>query len=394
MKKQKLGAALLAAAAGMTAMLIGAIQTQAQTTTKTDATPPAANATSKTPSIYDRIWRYAEWYRNDDNPMIQSFKFTGRFQLDYARVDADQGDLDEWNIRRFRMGAKMTLFKDFTVHAEADFNPQEPRPFYQKLTDCYLAWNRSKEFVATVGKQSAGFTMDGMTSSKELITIDRGNLANNLWFPEEYFPGVSASGHPGKWRYFLGLFTSGSSNPEFGDFDGGVFCLATLGYDFAEELHAKKAELAVNYVYQEKDNDNSFTRNLNDVGSVNFNFDKGRWGIRTDVTGGLGYLGQSDLWGAMVMPYYNLTDKLQAVARYTYITSDDVNGVRLARYENQVVSGRGDEYNEFYLGLNYYFYGHKLKLQTGVQYAEMRDRANDGGAYSGWGWTTGLRISW
>ena len=46
------------------------------------------------------------------------------------------------------------------------------------------------------------------------------------------------------------------------------------------------------------------------------------------------------------------------------------------------------------LGANYYFYGHKLKLQTGVQFADMNDRANDGGEYSGVSWTTGLRVGW
>jgi phosphate-selective porin OprO/OprP len=51
-------------------------------------------------------------------------------------------------------------------------------------------------------------------------------------------------------------------------------------------------------------------------------------------------------------------------------------------------------YNELYGGANYYFYGHKLKLQSGVQFADMNDRANDGGAYSGVSWTTGLRIGW
>ena len=56
--------------------------------------------------------------------------------------------------------------------------------------------------------------------------------------------------------------------------------------------------------------------------------------------------------------------------------------------------GRGDEYKELYLGANYYFYGHRLKLQTGVQFADMNDRANDGGAYSGVAWTTGLRVGW
>jgi phosphate-selective porin OprO/OprP len=116
--------------------------------------------------------------------------------------------------------------------------------------------------------------------------------------------------------------------------------------------------------------------------------------MRTDVSTASGYLGQRDLWGLMAMPYVNITDKLQAVSRYTYLASDDANGVRLATYESRIVPGRGDRYNELYLGANYFFYGHKLKLQTGVQIADMRDPANDGGAYSGVSWTTGLRVGW
>jgi hypothetical protein len=29
-----------------------------------------------------------------------------------------------------------------------------------------------------------------------------------------------------------------------------------------------------------------------------------------------------------------------------------------------------------------------------VQFADMNDRANDGGAYSGAAWMTGLRVGW
>ncbi len=382
--------------AGASALLASASPMQAQpaTTPAAATTAPSTGVTAKAPSIYDEIWKYTELYRNDDNPVIESLKFTGRFQLDYAQVDADQGEHDEWNIRRFRLGTKMTLFQNFTLHAEADLNPQEPRPLYQKLTDAYLAWSQSKVFVATVGKQSAGFTMDGMTSSKELLAIDRANLANNLWFPEEYFPGVTISGKPGHWVYQAGIFSAGRADEEFGKFDGGAFGLGTLGYDFAGPLHVKQAVLAANYVYNDPDSNNTVSRQLEHVGSVNFNLNAGKWGVRTDVSAASGVGKQSDLWGAMVMPYYDITDKLQAVARYTYVTSDKVNGVRLARYESLAVAGKGDTYNEIYAGLNYYFYKHKLKLQTGVQYADMQDRANDGGEYSGWSWTTGLRISW
>jgi len=85
---------------------------------------------------------------------------------------------------------------------------------------------------------------------------------------------------------------------------------------------------------------------------------------------------------------------LQAVLRYTYVGSDGDNGVRPARYQKDVVSGRGDEYNELYAGVNLYFYGHKLKWQTGVQYFDMHDSARDGGEIDGWGLSTGLRTYW
>ena len=355
---------------------------------------PDANAAADpvpAPSIYDRIWRQTKLYQNADDPVIQSLEFTGRFQLDYAVID--QADFHELDIRRFRVGGKATLFHEFTVHAEVDLAPEQD-PVYARLTDAYVSWSPYENFAITAGKQSAPFTMDGSTSSKELLAIDRSNLANNLWFPQEYIPGLSASGKPGHWRYRLGVFSSGSADREFGKFDGKYFFLTTLGYDFAESLGAHVALLAADYVYNEPDPRNSFTRPLNQIGSLHFKYETGQWGFRTDLTGGIGYLGQSDLWGIMFMPHYQLTRRLQVVARYTFLQSADNNGVRFARYEDQVVSGRGDQYQEFYAGLNYYFYGHKLKVQTGVQHAKMRDHANDGGQYSGWAWTTGLRISW
>jgi phosphate-selective porin OprO and OprP len=359
-----------------------------------NASAAETEAAKPEPSIYDKVWRYTEWYKDEDNPVIQSFTFSGRFQLDYAVVDADQGDHDEWNVRRFRLGGRAKLFQEFTLHGEVDLNPQEADPAYQRLTDAYLAWSRSKNLTITLGKHSAPFTMDGSTSSKELITIDRNNVANNLWFPQEYFPGISASGRPSQWRYHAGVYSSGAANKEFGEFNGGAFFLGILGYDFTKVFDVKQAALAANYVYNEPDVDNTFTRSLQHVGSLNFSFDTGTWGFRSDVSAGSGYLGQSDLWGAMVMPFYNITDKFQVVARYTYLSSEDNNGVRLNSYENLVVPGRGDEYNEVYFGLNYYFYGHKIKIQTGVQYAEMDDDARDGGTYQGWAWTAGLRIGW
>lgn len=357
----------------------------------TPATSAGAAPETKADTFYDALWGAADLYRNEDAPGVQCVRFTGRFQLDYARVG--QEDFEDWVIRRFRVGLKAGVLRQVTVHVVADLQPQE-REVYQRLTDAYVAWSPNAALTLTLGKHSAPFTLEGATSSKELLAVDRGNLANNLWFPQEYFPGVSLAGRQNGWHWMLGAYSSGSATREFGRFDGGVFALARLGYDFATRLHVQKAVLALHYVYQERDRHNSFTRPLADVVSLNGVLKQGRWGLRGELAGALGYGGQSDLWGAMLMPTFDLTPKFQAVARLTWLESSQPNGLRFARYEDRVVSGRGDNYRELYLGLNYYLYGHNLKLQTGVQYADMRDRARDGGAYAGWAWTTGLRIGW
>jgi phosphate-selective porin OprO/OprP len=348
------------------------------------------------PSTYDTIWAtFTNWYDDKENPVVQRVLFTGRFHHDLAMVDADQGDHRESNIRRVRVGSRVTMFRDFLVHAEVEVNPQERNPFYQRLTDAYVAWQKHPEAVVMIGKQSLPFTQEGATSSRELITIDRSNLANNIWFTQEYMPGVSVNGRAAPWTYRFGVYSSGAMTREFGRFNGGVFTLALVGYDFGSKLGVREATLTGNYLYQNPDVDNTFTKRFEHIASLHFKLEEPRWGVRTDVSNTRGYLGQRDILGIMAMPYFNATPKLQFVYRYTFLDSDGPNGLGLATYENRVVTrGNGDEYRESYVGVNYYFYAHRLKLQSGVQFAAMKDAANDGGAYSGTAWTTGLRIGW
>jgi phosphate-selective porin OprO/OprP len=78
------------------------------------------------------------------------------------------------------------------------------------------------------------------------------------------------------------------------------------------------------------------------------------------------------------------------VGRYTFLHSFDNGGIRFSRYESRIGSSRGDEYDEIFMGFNWFIYGHELKLQSGFKYTWMQ-AAQD---YRGWGWTTGLRIAW
>jgi phosphate-selective porin OprO/OprP len=353
---------------------------------------PGVQAQPESAWTFDRVWKFADWYSDEDNQVVQRVLFSGRYQHEFATLRADQGDHSEWNVRRMRLGPRITLFRKMTFHTEAELNPQETDPFFVRMTDLYVQWTFNPRAVLTIGKQGVPFTMDGSTSSKELVAIDRSNLTNNIWFTYEYIPGVSVSGRIAPWTYRAGVYSSGTANRGLGEFDGGVFVLGLVGYDFGKKLGVKEAVLAGNYIYQRPDPRNTFTRPFENIGSVNFKLEDETWGFRADVSAAAGYLGQRDVWGLMAMPLLNLTDKLQLVGRYTMLRSDGPGGVRLAAYENTIVSGRGDRYHELYGGVNYYFYEHKLKLQSGVQFADLNNR--DADTYSGTSWTTGIRIGW
>ena len=197
-------------------------------------------------------------YKNDKNPIVQQVLFTGRFSTDFSMTRADQGDHTS-RTSAARLGPRVTFLRKFLFHAEVEVNPQERNPFYMRFTDLYVQWTRNPQFAVTVGKHAAPFTQEGATSSKELLTIDRSIIATNIWFPQEYMPGVSVSGRVAPWVYRAGVYSSGAMNRELRHFSGDYFTLAVLGYDFAKKLSVKEAVLTGNYLYQHPDVDNTFT---------------------------------------------------------------------------------------------------------------------------------------
>ena len=345
-------------------------------------------------SGYDRFWRHATLYENADEGLVRSVALSGRLQAEAMYFDADQGDFDDSTWRRFRFGFKAKFAGDWVAQLEGDFDLNESfNDWYTRLTDAYIGWQPDESRDLRILKHSAGFTLDGATSSKKLLTLQRNNLTNNLWFTAEYFTGISMAGTVDKrWSYKAGIFST-DGDEEFSSFDASYFTLASLGYDWAQDTGMDKAVVRLDYVHNDKDSENN-TRDFSNVVSLTSQWEKGPWGLWTDLSAGDGYFGQSDVWGVSLMPFYNSSKRIQWVARYTYIESDDPNGVRLGRYHGEVTVGRGDEYEEIYGGLNVFLYGHKLKWQTGIEYAEMDDDAADGGKHDGWGISTGLRIYW
>lgn len=335
-------------------------------------------------------WNFTDLYHNEQGDYL---KLSGRLQLDSTWVNSEQGDFNDTLWRRFRFGFK-GKYGEFKAALEADFNLNNALDdTYNRLTDANVSWSLDKKTELKFLKQSIGFTLDGKTSSKKLLTPQRNNLSNNLWFTAEYFTGVSVKSKlTDDWSYNTGLFSSDDSD-EIAVGGGSYFALFSTNKIFTTNNLWDKGEISFDYVYNDTHEDGN-TRSFSQVISVSSKFKLNDWGLQSDISWGKGDLGQSDLFGVVVMPTYQQSEEVQWVARYTYLSSSADNGVRLGRYESSVVSDRGDEYQEFYSGVNWFLNGHKLKFQAGLLYAEMDDNANDGGAYDGWALTVAMRSYW
>ena len=339
----------------------------------------------------EKFWEYPILYKNKDT-FLQQFQLIGRFHGDVYTIDSNEGYDQDWVVRRLRIGAIAKLRGGWQLKVEVQFDPQSGGQWYSGLTETSITYTPREEFSFKVGKIPMTWTNDGWISSNNLQTLERNNLSNNLWFTQKYFTGASFSGKAENWVYYLAV-ASTDVNEEFGDFDASAFGVASIGYDFSKALGAKKALLRADYVYNDFEAQAVNTRPFDNIGSIHFEYGTEKWGFSADVTGALGVLNQGDVWGAMVMPWYNITDKFQVVGRYTHLNSNEPNSIRFNRYENTITSARGDQYDEYYLGLNYYICGNQLKLQTGLSYAQMDDAQPDGGAYKGWQWVSGVRFS-
>ena len=242
-----------------------------------------------------------------------------------------------------------------------------------------------------VGKQFAGFTLDGATSSKKLLTLERSVVADNIWFTQEYFTGVSASGTIDGWNYNLGGFSADGGN-EFGATDSGWFTLISLGRDVSENT-----ALRVDYVHNDPNYTGDVgTKKLTDVLSIVSQSEFGPWELHTDLSYALGddAQGQSDIFGLQVMPVYNFSETWQGVFRYSMVHCTDGPGASLGRYPKKQLSGsKYEDIQDFFLGVNCYLYGHKLKWQTGLEYTIAQNNST-GDDYNGWGITSGIRLSW
>lgn len=357
----------------------------------------------QSPEVFVSIWKPPKLYADQDNPYIQSFSLVGRYHGQYWSVDSEDNRDDGWENRRMYLGFNAKLFQQFTLEVQISIN-DDFDPLYKSLYDAFIKWENSADnFEINVGRLDYVYTgMERSTSSKKIKTMERALLVNQI-MPGEVV-GIYAKGTSGSLSYQTGLF-SGSIEDEFTSFKGGFAAL--LGFGYAMPLFYDKGTLHLDYLYNNCNEDNNAFKPYEHIVSLWHQGQRGPLGIDVDFTMANSVDDSSDVFGLTLLPYYDLAhsmllsgDKLQLALRYHYSSSSDEHGLNFnKRYEQKVAHGKGDAYNSYYLGLNYFIYQQKLKLMAGVEYFHMAGVADDDSntmdtnkKVDGWSFIFGVRL--
>ena len=331
----------------------------------------AAQVTTKTASLDDQLEDLGRVYKNDENKVLQELWLLGRFHGQYHWTEASTGSDTGYETRRFRLGGQAKMFKKATLHAQM-VSGSDIDPFYNGFTELWAQWAFSPELALTIGQQKHRFTHDRNVSSRYINYLERSMLTN--MFGVDYTPAITLQGRIKGLTYYTGFFTNATGQnmgKAFTDFNSGYSYLAAAYYDLGNVLGADSLTLHSTYVHSDA-NENATNFNTYDNGiSAAAIATKGHFALVNELTTGLGSE-RGNAYGMNLQPNYFITREWQLALRYQIAASNESDGLNAQRrYESPAGLVRGDLYQAGYFGVNYHIARHRLKLMTGIEYANM-----------------------
>lgn len=384
-------------------------------------------------------------YKNEENCLIQSVQLVGRYHGQYQSSSLEHSSgrslgTQYWEHRRLRLGTRVQFLNDFTFFNNWNLgndNNDGARiagDFWGSIYEMYIKWDPSDSDIGlwvSVGKQEQKITREFSTSSKKILTFERSQITNEVadtaaWGVETGFEALGIEHAFGLW---LGGYDNdadgrGPRAPGFDGARGGASYRGAYGITEATDLH-------FDYFYTNNSDGTRNPRGRADEDALpNYNhifalgtessWDIGCcdrkyglvtdliWGIDREASGGnsLGIAGGNnatlagqDTFGIVILPHYDLTERLELVGKYAYASNTVLQrGQRRAFDHNGVGRPNLEDVHTFYAGFNYRLCGDNFKLMGGYEYltADLHENAGstDLGDLSGDTWMLGVRTYW
>lgn len=360
---------------------------------------PAPVIDDQVPGVPERP--FCELFENntlyEGEGWIRSIVHHGRYEGQYLDTVDDYpggGNEDFWEHRRWRAGlqidfaGEVRLIHTWNLDTSPDF---EGDRFFEEIWDLKLSWNPSDKVELVIGKQRPIITREWDYSSYELLTIERSPLVTNV-IPQPLW-GVSASYSGDVFRQELGVygtaFESEYNLPSFED--AGASVLYRLSTPVNDSTVAY-----FDFMYNDTGTDPGFSEtyaagSYARVASLGTDSRIGRLGLTTNLIAAWDRRDfmLDDTWGIVVMPSYDLTDRLQAVVKATY--AEDLRVDRPQRYASRPLV---DGYSSLYLGLNYRICGDHFKFMAGYELARGDHIVSTTTPYENQSWVFAVRTMW
>ncbi|TAK17996.1 MAG: hypothetical protein EPO35_01905 [Acidobacteria bacterium] len=130
-----------------------------------------------------------------------AFKYwlDGRINLDWATYRGQENRLASgFEVRRARIGVKATVFSDYLAEMDIDFADNAV-----EIKDLWVGYAGIKNSLIKVGNHKAPFGFDTLTSSKNIMFIERAYL--DSWAPDRLM-GVNFSHWEKYWQASAGIY--------------------------------------------------------------------------------------------------------------------------------------------------------------------------------------------
>lgn len=347
-------------------------------------------------------WSVCDFFNHttlyESEGFLKSLKVTGRYHGGFIDTEDDHaggGEAELWEHRRLRAGFVGKLAGDLTLQNIYNLDTSQHFDgdrFVDSIDEFLIQWDPSDEFYLIVGKQKQNILSENRSSSNKLIAYERSILTQNVLSQKLW--GVAVGFKTEGLDHELGLwgttFEDDFAWPSFEQTG------ASFTYRASHEL-GESTTLFFDYQFVDQDRSTPGTfvaapyENVFAIGSES---KWGRLGLNTDFIAALdrqdGRLSAGDdSHGFQVTPYYQLTDRLQFVTRYAYLSDG-----RLGRPEQYASRPEVDGLSTFFLGFNYEICKTKLRIQGGYEWAEAVRVIGAGTDYRNGSWEIGIRTHW
>ncbi len=340
-------------------------------------------------SLLDTVLGLPTLYDNPEGSFLQSFLLIGRYHGQYYYLDSNQGNADDWDNRRRRLGfsAKFAAGVDLSSNFNVTWDGGR---FVDNLEDVTLRFKPTDDTRITVGKFKAPVTHEWRTSSNSVATMERSRIVNQA-VPDK-MGGVLGEVKTGDYTVFGGVFDN-TVDPDwwYPAFDGGFS--AYFGLSRGSEFGTTRLD----YLYSDIDTDapRNNTKGYDHLVALSHLYTSGKLSLMGEVLYGSGDSGRADVYGLTILPMYDLNDRFRLVGRYQLAGSNSSDGFGLqSRYEREAPDLRsttGDLYQALYLGINYAVGGdQRLRLQNGVEFSRMEQSV--GGTFNALTFFSGVRF--